>query len=364
MRKDTTLHLVMPQTGTRDVQRTLQALLELSGFGSNLPNESIKRMMVVIRKAPDPETACQVITEEFDASGALERKWRKVISETWLDQHPCACSSLELPLTSEEVVDAPALRDARGLLNELDKEPALLVKEHDGWSIADSELLRLTQAMPSLRREEANIAEHEWGHVSLRRLRAVLQTLRLARVHRGRLAVVQCRYEHFLQLPLPQQFYVLWHADAYHVDWGMFGAAWQSYIRTMQNYLPLVWETGEGAIEGEMHRAYELTGILMEVFATLWEQDTTLLSATNQALMRVYEQSALPTVVDRVIIHDLFMRYGLLQPEQSLFDIFQGEQGRSNKSSAYMRWTRIGEVLMAAEREDDLPCSLDIVVSH
>ncbi len=353
----------MPETQTRDHTQTINALLQLSGFTEEASVGGVGRMVAAIKKAPDPETACQVITAEFGAEGALEQKWREVISKTWLDFHPNAAADLKLPLTSEDVVRAPLVKDARAILDELLHKPASLVQDKDGYAINPRELPRLLAAIPSLHYDENIVAEHEWGYVPLRRLRSVLQELRLLRVYQGKLAVVVSRYNKFMDMPLPQQFYVLWHADVYHVDWGEFAHAWHKYFHAMQHYLPLLWDVSEGAQVGQLYNTRDITRVLINVFGPIWQQEGLYDANTNtQMLFRAYEQHTLPAALERMIIHDLFIRHGIFETEGSLLNILQPAGGINIRpEGSTVRLTNLGHILLNAEREDDLPCGIDIL---
>src|SRR5581483_12096393 len=99
---------------------------------------------------------------------------------------------------------------------------------------------RLFAALPSSQGKAAWDVETEWSYLPIRRLRAVLQALRLIRVQNNQLVIVRSRYERFKQFPTTQQFYLLWHADAYHTAWGDFSGMWTAYMQLVQDNLPLL----------------------------------------------------------------------------------------------------------------------------
>src|SRR5581483_6980571 len=102
------------------------------------------------------------------------------------------------------------------------------------------------------------------------RLRAVLQALRLIRVQNNQLVIVRSRYERFKQFPTTQQFYLLWHADAYHTAWGDFSGMWTAYMQLVQDNLPLLWEAQtEESLNLTHHRdvwSQQGTQLFMEVW--------------------------------------------------------------------------------------------------
>lgn len=344
--------------GSTDTQRAMEALLQLSGFPKG---RFVERMEKLIAKAPDPETACRVITDEFQATGALERKWRKVITQTWQFQHRTSAHSLALPLTSQDVIQTEALLDARRVLEALRQTPAKLVQQGDGYVIAPEELQRLTAIMPSLsNRNIPDTLEHEWACVQLRRLRVLLTTLRLVRVYRGQLQVVASRHKRFLDLPLPQQYYVLWHADVYHVPWGSFAAGWAPYVEVVQEYLPLLWDVSGGTRAGHAQSLTELTYALLDLYQSLWEQEG--VADAHETFIGIYEEYALPAVVGQLLVRDILARYGLIEIQDDLPALIRaGTNSQFDSNDISVRWTEIGEVMLTIERSGKLPCGIEMI---
>jgi hypothetical protein len=343
--------------------QALEALWTLSGFSSDKLN--IQELSSLIGDAPDPETACRVITKHMDvASEVLERKWRKIISQTWLERHPQVSTDITLPLTSKDVARVPVLQDAHALLDELSNRPAAMVRHGDEWLIDSSAVPRLAQSMPSLRHNDLPAVENEWAYVPLRRLRGALQALRLLRLYKGKLVVVNSRYRRWQQLPLPQQFYAIWHVDVYHVDWAQFAGPWHRYINLMQNYLPLIWEMGEGLEAGHTHHIHDVTKVCLEVFRPLWQQERLMLKPTAQrtrTFFDIYEQCALPAITEKLLVGDVFTRYGLLEIADDLTSLFHRLGHPDARFEGNVRWTRVGEVILQAERHQKLPCGLALL---
>lgn len=342
-----------------ETRRAMEALLQLSGFPKG---RFVARMEKLIAKAPDPETACRVITDEFQATGALERKWRKVITQTWQLQHKTSAHTLALPLTSQDVIQTEALLDARRVLETLRQTPAKLVRHRDEYVIAPEELQRLTAVMPSLStRHLPDTLEHEWACVQLRRLRILLQTLRLVRVYRGQLHVVASRHQRFLDLPLPQQFYVLWHADVYHVPWGHFAAGWAPYVEVVQEYLPLLWDVSGGTHSGHTQSLPELTYALLDLYQSLWEQEG--VADASETFIGIYEEYALPAVIGQLVIRDILVRFGLVELQEGLPAFIRAGVNSPFDSgdTTSIRWTDIGEVMLIIERSGKLPCGLEMI---
>lgn len=342
-----------------ETQRAMEALLELSGFPQG---QLVDRMVKLIAKAPDPETACRVITDEFQATGALERKWRKIINQTWQFEHNSKAYPLDLALTSQDVAQAEALTDALRLLEELAARPAELARHEREHVFAPSELSRLIKVLPSIRAGSLPEAlEHEWSCVRLRRLRLLLQSLKLVRVYGGKLHVVASRYERFLSMPLPQQYYMLWHADVYHIPWGHFAATWSPYVDTIQEYLPLLWDIMQGTQAGQMQTASELTYTLLDLYQPLWEQEG-VVEQGQSTFMTLYEEYALPSVVSQLVVRDVLVRYGLIQVHEGLPTLIRASHNNIfDGSDVSIRWTALGQTLLEAECSGDLPCGLDMV---
>ncbi len=350
--------LNLGQTLTSE-HKALEALWVLSGFEESV---NPRDLAGVIAKAPDPETACQVILERLPHSTeALFRQWRKVIQQTWLQYHPNACASLELPLTSEDVYDVKVLKEVHAFLNEVALKPLKMVKEHGEWVIAPEELKRISGVLSSDNdTQEEYIAEHEWNNMALRRLRALLQACRLVRVFQGKLVVVHSRHHRLRELPLPQQFYALWHADVYHVRWGDFAGKCEQHVSILQHYIPLMWEMTEDMEQGVIYSLNEVSRGIVDTFAALWDEEQIFPSEARPTLKHIYEQCLLPSMIERLVVQDLFVRYGLCEEIESIENLFRPSFSLSEADS-HVRLTRIGKLLFRAEREQDLPCHSDIL---
>jgi hypothetical protein len=340
--------------------QALQALWILSGFSDTVKGEELA---TIICEAPDPETASRVITSRIHiSSDALSRKWRKVINDTWLRYHADIPSAFTLPLTSRDVLDVPALRDAYAVLEEISKKPVNMVWDRQERTIDPADLERLVQAMPSLSADNVMTAEHEWGYVPLRRLRAVLQALRLVRIYKDQLVVVKSRYDRFQKLPLPQQFYMLWHVDVYHIDWADYAGGWRPYIQVLQGYLPLIWDLHEESEEGSVQNIHDMTHILMEAFEPIWEQESIAGAAVgHRTFFDVYTQCALPAIAERLLIGDIFMRYGLVEQEASVHSFFHHSPVSLMENDGDVCWSRIGSAMIRAERGQELPCGMELL---
>ncbi len=340
--------------------QALEALLELSGYGQDL---QVDKLVTAISKAPDPETACQVVTNEFQPdSDVLQRKWRKVVNQTWQEHHPDYCATLDLPLTSEDVLESSVVPDAKALLAALAKEPASLTQERGEWVIDPEELPRLLRALPSFEQRREVPLEHEWACVPLRRLRNVLQLARLVRIHQGQLKIIQARYDRWQRLTWPQQYYVLWHLDVYHVDWAHYAGQCGRYIQLMQNYLPLVWELGDSLEAGDMWSVQDACTTIMDTYEPLWQQERTWGQRTaRQAFLNIYEQCALPAVIERLLVNDIFARYGLVEQADPLRGLLHSLNYPTPFVEGDVRWTKLGQVMFEVELNSDLPCTQDVL---
>lgn len=337
----------------------LQALWVLSGFSGQV---SGKELSDLIGEAPDPETACRIITRRMRVpSDTLTAKWRKLISQTWHDQHPQASHIINLPLSSQEVAETIALRDAHAFLHALEQQPAALTTDHEEERLLHpDELDRFLKTIPSLRNRPWPAIEHEWACVPLHRLRTLLQELRLIRVYNGQLVPVRSRLERFQELPLPQQYYALWHADVYHVDWSAYAHGWKKYIKAAQDYVPLLWELGEDVNVGHTEDIHDVSYLLLDIFTEAWEQEGLLDQEGNRTFLDIYQQSTLPGILQRLIIDDLFARYGLVE-SMDVVNVFLSRHGQAAAGSTAIEWTSVGHTLLQAEGQNNLPCGLDIL---
>lgn len=311
---------------------------------------SVEGVLHAIRRAPDPETAVREVLETMSVtSEVLERKWRSTVTSLWATHHPHVPLLPALTLSSEEVMHVPLLQDAHAFLEEILCQPASLHEEHDELVIAPNDVWRLAAILPSLRAQGELAVETEWAYLPLRRLRAVLQALRLVRPVKGKLVVVRSRYERFRHFPAIQQFYVLWHADMYHVDWGEFAGMWGRYTRVVQDYLPLLWDLGEHAQAGQPMdgRAWGLD--VIETFVPLWEEEGLLEVGHGQAaILPIVQQHALPAILEKFLIHDVLQRHGLVTTH-------------THGDHTHYAWTAIGERIFKAELTQELPCGLELL---
>lgn len=349
------LHVRNRETNNPDALRALWTL-------SNFPSEvSVQSVSDAIREAPDPETACRAITSQLNEhSDALTRKWRKVIRQTWLDKHPYVSDLLDLPLTSRDIVDVIATQDALALLKEFHAKPASVIWENGDRVVDTDDIQRLIAILPSMRSRYIPQIENEWSCITLRRLRALLQSLRLVRIVRGTLTVVHSRYARFLRLPPPVQYYVLWHADVYHVNWSEFAGQWGPYVHLIQDYLPLLWDVVGDVEGGEFDNVHDVTKEIIEVYRPLWQQEG-LFNHTSEkkTFIDVYEESALPGILERLIVCDVMARYGVLHAGLSLVSV-DSSRALLMERGDFM-WTQVGATLLGAERDQILPCGMKLL---
>lgn len=329
-------------------EQTLQALCTLSDVPVQV---DIRSLIHRVKEAPDPETAVQAVLSQLALhSEVLSRKWRTAIIAVWSAHHPHVPLLPSLSLASEDVINAPLLRDAHAYLEALLQQPARLVEEHSELLLDTKDVWRLAAQMPSLQGNVIESVESEWSYVPLRRLRAVLHALRLVRNVKGQLVVVRSRYERFRAFPPVQQFYVLWHADAYHVDWAEFGGLWGKYMRVVQDYLPLIWDIGESAEAEQIVDRRQWVVAVLETFAPLWDEEGLLeVGSGRAAILPIVQQHALPTILERSLVYDLMLRHGLVTMSE--------EFGKLSKFT----WTRAGAHVFKAELSQELPCGLELL---
>lgn len=327
--------------------KKLKALCLLSNASATI---SVEGLLHTVRRAPDPETAvrevlrCVTVTSEI-----LERKWRSTITSLWAAHHPHVPLLPQLKLASEEVSHVPILQDAHAFLEEILCQPAQLQEEHGELVLAAPDVWRLAAALPTLRAHGDLPVESEWAYLPLRRLRAVLQALRLVRPVKGKLVVVRSRYERFRHFPAMQQFYVLWHADAYHVDWGEFAGMWGRFTRVIQDYLPLLWDLGEHVEAGQDVDRVIWSRDVLETFAPLWEEEGLLEIGRGQAaILPIVQQHALPAILEKFILDDVLQRHGVITASE-------------HEGKTYYTWTAIGSRIFAAELTQELPCGLELL---
>lgn len=321
----------------------LVALCALSNAPKTITPDLITKL---IFEAPDPETATRHVLEHVSTySDALQSKWRKIVFNLWSTEHAHVPSLLNLPITTEDVSDVAVLQDAIAFLRVIQDKPATMAQESNEWLLSPADVHHLVQNIPSLQHNLPLQIENEWQILRLRRLRSVLQSLRLVRRYKDKLVIVKCHHQRFMQLPAIHQFYLLWHTEAYHVDWSEFSAIWGEYLSVIQDYLPLLWEVSSA---NQPHLPYDIrqwNQNLWNAFNPLWEQAGLLNQPPRQEILfSLIRLHSLPTAVTQVIMRDLFERYGLVCGEGELF-----------------AWTNLGVELIKAESTREMPCSLDLI---
>lgn len=304
----------------------VEALLELSGIR---PANDVAQIVNAVRNAPDPETAvCNVMGTINVTSPLLQDKWRKHVSQMWFASHPNVPTSFALPFKSSDVAYAHILLEAHSLLQEMARMPVHVE------GIAEQEV-RLAQALSVFRGDV----------VSVRRMLALLEELRLIRLYQQQFQVVRSRMERFQNLPLPGQFYLLWHADMYHLEWRQFDPEFGVSLSVFQQYLPMVWEMLVHRHEGSSQRIDELTWQVVRAFRPLWQQQGGVVRSGMQSMIGLYEQSLLQNMVETHLVQKSLARYGLITYEDDVSFV----------------WTAAGEALLDAERMGALPCTADLL---
>lgn len=330
------------------IDKKLKSLLALS----DVKGADQSQFYAAIENAPDPETAVvDVIARVKTNSIVLTRQWRNFVTNIWLNFHPEVPFMPNWPLSINEVAFGPNLRDALTFLRLLTQSPAKMVSGEGEWLMASEDVARFVKNIPSFLDQAISGVESEWSYVVLRRLREQLMAAGLVRVRSGELLLVKSKINRFLNLPAVQQMYVLWHADTYHVDWEPFAGLWRNHLGVIQEYLPLFWETiGEVEVNQVEDRAQWAIKII-ETFIPLWEEEG-LFDASRgpKFALQAIQQQALPTIVDRFILRDLFEKHGLVR----LGDTF----GALSRFS----WTSAGAKIVAAEQDQKLPCGQDLLL--
>lgn len=302
-------------------------------------------MTTLITQSPDPETAVRAVFAKLPTtSEILQRQWRKTVTDVWASNNPHIPLLLNLPLTISDVSDTPALRDTHAFLETLSEQPAGMQQEKEEWLLDSQAIHRLGSRLPSFQGQHIFHLEHEWGYPTLRRVRAVLELLRLVRRIKGQLHIVRSRYKKFTALPAMQQFYLLWHADTYHLNWAVYGGMWGDYVRVVQEYLPLLWELTEGTTTTMMPQDIaQWSTRLLEAYYPLWEQED-VLDSQKAGILSLVQRHYLPAVLSTVVLRDLLCRYGLV--------FMEGE---------FFIWTDLGTTLLTAERNQEIPCGLELL---
>lgn len=320
--------------------KTLNALCVLSNI------EATSELLKTIEQAPDPVTATRtVLSVAAVDSPVLQEKWRQTVADIWSGRHPHVPLLPQLNLTSDELSAVPMLADAIAYLEALDHQPAHLICDHHEHLLAAADIERLHRALPSSHGQVSLAAETEWSYVHLRRLRSVLQLLRLVRVIHHELVIVRSRYERFCRFPAIQQFYLLWHTDAYHTPWHDFNSLWGDFAQVIQDNLPLLWELhGPDRFPQLTVRSHWCQDIL-QVFTPLWQQSNLLETPPGwRGWVSVLKQQSLGVAVDHMLLNDLFERYGL---------ITSAEFGHFN-------WSTIGQAILNAEKQHEMPCTSEL----
>lgn len=281
-------------------QQQFQALVHLSDWTQPVKAGELTSF---IGEAPDPETARRKVLASISTSSAtIRRKWLEAVDDMWLTQHPRYPLLLDLSVATSDLGPAAVVVAANEFLTKLAEQPIPLA---------------------DVRPQDS-------------RLRAALQAARLVRVNRGQLVIVRSRYERWREFPTLQQFFILWHVDTHHVAWPQFAQGpWQGYVRVIQNYLPLLWDVSyqQQKIATDCE-AWSKQAV--DAFAWAWEHD-------HHSLLPL-ERYLLLNVVEQLVLRDLFVRYGLVQWVEDR-----------------LRWTRLGQEMMATELQADVPCGIGLL---
>jgi hypothetical protein len=324
-------------------RRQLQALCDLS----NIPRLTPAVLRKLVHNSPDPETAVRDVYRRFPVnSPALRRKWRKLLTQLWSVRHRHLPILLDLPIAASDVIETPAFKDAQTFLSQLARRPLPMAPEADGeWLLTPDAVSTLLAALPSTGHLPAFPLENEWQALPLRRLRSLLESIRLLRRHRGQLVLVRSRYQKFLELPAIQQYYLLWHADAYHVDWSSFAGLWSDYIRLIQEYIPLLWSLEDGRTAGLNQSLNSWNQALWQTFLPLWSQEGLVPHEPGRrSILSLMCFNSTPAAVTQLIMLDLYSRFGLV-----------------NVTGRQFHYTPLGVSLLSSEHSYDLPCALDLL---
>ena len=317
----------------------LQALVSLSDFKRGLNPAQLNQLA---REAPDPETMIrQVFGQLTSESDVLRRKWRKALTELWTKYHPDIPLLPQLPLTRDQISESYQLLDAVKFIQAVTHNPARLIRQGRDVMLDPDEALRIAQTLPSLESTLPTAIETEWALPQVRRLRAILESARLIRPYKGQLVPVRSRLSRFMDLTSVQQFFTIWHADVYHVNWALFAPAWQPYVAIIQDYLPLLWEVAQPARAHAAASRRAWCQRCIQAFLPLWDEAGLISPHPRSFAVTLLRQHALPVILNKVVLQDVFARYGLI----------------GFTSSGDLVWTELGEVLMKAERSGDLPCA-------
>jgi hypothetical protein len=332
----------------RHPEERLRALCALSDV---IAPVDLGRFVSRISESPDPETAIRFVLNEMPpASEILTRQWRNLVLDIWIKHHPNIPLIPHWSLSASDVDQTPLLSDTRVFLDGIKRQPIQMRQENHEWLIDSSEISRAAHLLPSQTGLFLANTENEWNVFHLRRLRAILQAARLIRIVKGKLIPIQSRIARFEALPSPLQFYVLWHADVYHVNWGDFSGLWSKYMRLVQEYIPLLWETTINNEPGKLEDRALWAVSVLEAFTPLWDEEGLLDIQKGQgASLQIVQQHALPSIVDRFILRDLFERHGLITITE--------EFGSLSKFS----WTQVGIHVITSEDTQVMPCGNNLL---
>ncbi len=315
-------------------QRNVRALLELSGC-HDIQIESA--MNDVIQSAPDPETAVQYLLKLMPhRDHLLTHKWRKHITQLWFLAHPKVPKTAYLPIASKDVAHADVLMELYGLMQELAEHPAALHDNIHEHMLHGEEEKRLAH----------DIAIFGQDSMHVRRVCDIAEELRLIRRYKGHVRVIESRYSVFQSLPLPTQYYLIWHVDMYHLDWRDYFPQWEPHVVVFQQYLPMVWEILSHMQVAHGQSVDELTWKIVRAFRPMWQQEL----ETGDALplkppLGLYEQSMLQGMVEKWLVHGVLKRYGIIEQQES----------------GAIQWTQKGKLVLELERTTKLPCSTDVL---
>lgn len=336
---------------------TVEALISLSSAKSNI---SADRVVDLIVSSPDPETAKHSVEECFYTSHAtLSKKWNELAVSIWSHSHPHIPLLPHVPLTSEDVSSVPVLRDVECFLHELQEKSADIIHETAGAFLSGEDALRLALVLPSWQGIPLMAVEHESALPTVHRLRVLLQSAGLVRIHQHKLKVVQSHFQSFLRLPPVQRYYVLWHTEAYHVMWNEFAGMWARPIEIVQGYLPLLWDLHSDVEVGESEDARGWSESLIDTFLPIWEQEG-IAGEPGSSVLTMYQQAALPAVIEQLVLRDVLVRYGLLKGQASEVELLVGQRQELGIYSDYT-WTALGKKLVQAEHANDLPCGIELL---
>ena len=324
-------------------KNNLQALCTLSDTPKAVNASSLTKL---IREAPDPETALRGVLKSMPSpSHALQVKWRKNVIDVWAAHHSHVPELLELPIAADDISHAKALSETFEYLNIVESKPLSMIQENNEWLVSPGDVYHLAVQLPNLHNQPTMQSESEWQYLPLHRLRNSLQSLRLVRRYKNRLVIVKSRYKRYLELPTVQQYYLLWHADTYHIEWANYAGIWGDFMRVIQEYLPLLWSTCEGKEPDLAIDVRQWNKEVLQAFQSLWQQEGLLdQQPPRLALLSLVRFQSLPTALTQVILKDLFVRFGLIYGEGTLF-----------------AYTKPGLQLLTAEHDQNLPCNIDLL---